>query len=56
MKVELQMLAAGGDFADGVIAVAGNVLGGATFASFDRQAIARLKAIGLDASTVGEVS
>jgi hypothetical protein len=33
------MLAAGGDFADGVIAFEGRRLGGEVFASFDRTAI-----------------
>lgn len=35
----LVMLAAGGDFADGVIAFEGRRLGGEIFASFDRQAL-----------------
>jgi predicted nucleic-acid-binding protein len=35
----LAMLAAGGDFADGVIAYEGNWLGADTFVSFDKQAI-----------------
>jgi predicted nucleic-acid-binding protein len=35
----LAMLAAGGDFADGVIAFEGRRLGGEVFASFDRTAI-----------------
>jgi predicted nucleic-acid-binding protein len=34
------MLRAGGDFADGVIADAGQSLGGDIFVSFDRQAVA----------------
>ena len=38
----LAMLEAGGDFADGVIAHEGNWLGGETFVSFDRQAVALL--------------
>lgn len=42
----LKMLEAGGDFADGVIAHAGRWLGGDTFVSFDRKAVARLKAQG----------
>ena len=33
------MLAAGGDFADGVIAFDGRRLGGEVFASFDRKAV-----------------
>ncbi len=42
----LAMLDAGGDFADGVIAHEGAWLGGETFVSFDRQAIALLQAKG----------
>lgn len=38
----LAMLEAGGDFADGVIAHKGNWLGGETFVSFDRKAVALL--------------
>jgi predicted nucleic-acid-binding protein len=35
----LAMLAAGGDFADGIIAYEGNWLGADTFVSFDKQAV-----------------
>ena len=42
----LQLLEAGGDFADGVIAYEGRWLGGETFVSFDRQAVALLTARG----------
>ncbi|HYC04118.1 MAG TPA: type II toxin-antitoxin system VapC family toxin [Azospirillaceae bacterium] len=42
----LAMLAAGGDFADGVIAHRGRDLGGRSFASFDRRAVRLLKAAG----------
>ena len=42
----LQMLEAGGDFADGVIAHEGRALGGETFLSFDRQAVKLLQAKG----------
>lgn len=35
----LALLEAGGDFADGVIAFEGSLLGGDTFLSFDRQAV-----------------
>ncbi|MGC8537309.1 MAG: type II toxin-antitoxin system VapC family toxin [Rhizomicrobium sp.] len=38
----LLMLDAGGDFADGVIAYEGNWLGGETFVSFDKKAVAHL--------------
>lgn len=43
----LAMLEAGGDFADGVIAFEGRWLGGDTFVSFDKKAVALLKAQGL---------
>lgn len=42
----LSMLEAGGDFADGVIAYEGNWLGGETFVSFDKKAVAILTAQG----------
>lgn len=42
----LWMLEAGGDFADGVIAYEGNWLGGESFVSFDKQAVALLTAAG----------
>ena len=45
----LAMLDAGGDFADGVIAHEGEGLGGATFLSFDRQAVALLEGRGKSA-------
>lgn len=35
----LALLEAGGDFADGIIAFEGSLLGGDTFLSFDRQAV-----------------
>lgn len=38
----LLMLDAGGDFADGVVAYEGNWLGGETFVSFDKKAVAHL--------------
>ena len=44
----LAMLEAGGDFADGVIAFEGEALGGETFASFDKEAVKRLKKLGHD--------
>lgn len=39
----LAMLEAGGDFADGIMAYEGTWLGGESFVSFDRKAIALLK-------------
>ena len=46
VEAGLSVLDAGGDFADGVIAYEGNWLGGETFVSFDKQAVALLKAQG----------
>ena len=40
----LAVLEAGGDFADGVIAFEGELLGGQEFLSFDQKAVKRLKA------------
>ncbi len=45
----LSVLEAGGDFADGVIAYEGNWLGGDTFVSFDKKAVALLTAQGQSA-------
>ena len=49
VEAGLSVLEAGGDFADGVIAYEGNWLGGKTFASFDKQAVALLVAQGQSA-------
>ena len=46
----LAMLEAGGDFADGVIAHEGSWLGGETFVSFDRKAVALLTENGRSAT------
>lgn len=45
----LAILEAGGDFADGIIAHQGRQLGGATFVSFDKQAVKLLQAAGMQA-------
>ena len=50
VEAGLAALRAGGDFADGVIAHQGEALGGAVFASFDRQAVARLRSAGAAAA------
>ena len=42
VEAGLLVLDAGGDFADGVIAYEGNWLGGETFVSFDKKAVALL--------------
>ena len=49
VEAGLSILAAGGDFADGVIAYEGNWLGGETFVSFDKKAVALLTAQGQSA-------
>ena len=49
----LAVLKAGGDFADGVIAFEGAWLGGETFVSFDRQAVALLKGMGQATALIG---
>jgi predicted nucleic-acid-binding protein len=46
VEAGLMMLAAGGDFADGVIAFDGRRLGGEIFASFDRKAVELVAAQG----------
>ncbi len=46
VEAGLAVLEAGGDFADGVIAFEGSWLGGETFVSFDKQAVAVLTAQG----------
>jgi predicted nucleic-acid-binding protein len=42
VEAGLALLAAGGDFADGIIAHEGRWLGGETFVSFDKQAVTLL--------------
>ncbi len=46
VEAGIAVLEAGGDFADGVIAFEGSWLGGETFVSFDKQAVALLNAQG----------
>ena len=46
VEAGLLVLDKGGDFADGVIAYEGNWLGGETFVSFDKKAVALLAAQG----------
>lgn len=46
VEAGLSLLEANGDFADGVIAYEGRWLGGDTFVSFDKRAVALLKACG----------
>jgi predicted nucleic-acid-binding protein len=49
VEAGLSVLDAGGDFADGVIAYEGKWLGGETFVSFDKKAVALLTAQGQSA-------
>lgn len=49
VEAGLMVLNAGGDFADGVIAYEGHWLGGETFVSFDKKAVALLAAQGQSA-------
>ena len=49
VEAGLSVLDAGGDFADGVIAYEGHWLGGETFVSFDKTAVALLMAQGQSA-------
>jgi predicted nucleic-acid-binding protein len=49
----LQFLETGGDFADGVIAYEGAQLGGDVFVSFDREAVALARAVGIPAALPG---
>lgn len=53
VEAGLAMLAAGGDFADGIIAFDGRRLGGEIFASFDRKAVELVGARGGDAHLLG---
>jgi predicted nucleic-acid-binding protein len=53
VEAGLDMLAAGGDFADGVIAFEGRRLDGTVFASFDRKAVALIAATGGDTHLLG---
>ena len=53
VEAGLSMLDAGGDFADGVIAYEGNWLGGETFVSFDKKAVALLAAKGQSTRLLG---
>ena len=49
VEAGLAIADAGGDFADGVIASEGRMLGGETFVSFDRKAVRLLQNIGVAA-------
>jgi predicted nucleic-acid-binding protein len=49
VEAGLEMLEAGGDFADGVMAFEGQRLGGESFVSFDKKAVALLSKLGAPA-------
>jgi predicted nucleic-acid-binding protein len=51
VEAGLAMLAAGGDFADGIIAHEGSWAGGETFVSFDKKAVRLLQEHGVAART-----
>jgi len=53
VQAGLNMLDAGGDFADGVIAFEGAWLGGETFVSFDKKAVSLLNSQDLSAKLLG---
>lgn len=48
VEAGLALLDQGGDFADGIIALEGASLGGAMFATFDKDAAKRLRKLGRD--------
>ncbi len=54
LEAGLAVLDAGGDFADGVIAYDGKWLGGETFVSFDKRAVALVAKPGQQARRLGE--
>jgi predicted nucleic-acid-binding protein len=49
----LRTMDAGADFADGVIAYEGHQLGGETFVSFDKRAVAAITNLGKSAKSLG---
>ena len=53
VEAGLAILNAGGDFADGIIAFEGKWLGGDTFVSFDKRAVALINAQGHDTKLLG---
>lgn len=55
VEAGLQVLRRGGDFADGVIAYDGMVLGGTVLATFDRAAIRMLEASGFAAAAPADL-
>jgi predicted nucleic-acid-binding protein len=53
VEAGLAVLDAGADFADGVIAYEGRWLGGETFVSFDKKAVAVIAKQGMQARLLG---
>lgn len=56
IDVGLGLYAAGGDFADGVIAAEGAAAGADVFVSFDRKAVARLRQLEIAAELIQPVN
>jgi predicted nucleic-acid-binding protein len=56
VEAGLRLLAAGGDFADGVLASVGMDLGADAFVSFDRKAVALLNQLEIAAHHAGELA
>jgi predicted nucleic-acid-binding protein len=54
VETGLAVLDAGGDFADGIMVHEGQWLGGETFVSFDRKAVAVLSKQGRDARLLAQ--
>ena len=53
VEAGLSVLRAGGDFADGVIALQGAAMGGEILVTFDREAVHLLVAVGMEALVAG---
>lgn len=53
VRFGMDALARGIDFADAIVALEGQRLGGSTFASFDRKAVRHLASAGLDTRLLG---
>jgi predicted nucleic-acid-binding protein len=56
LRAGLDVHVSGGDFADGMMASVGRAMGGETFVSFDRKAIARLQALGVPAQLASSLT
>jgi len=56
VRAGLRVHAAGGDFADGIIAASGAGMGAETFVSFDGKAVRQIVLVGLPARHAGELA